>query len=205
VVTVAGAYLSGGLMHLLVTIPWGNGMSRRIGALVVSIPWLLLEIFSTLEVEIEQSKLGHWRWVSFSLYAHGAALDKSFISKCILCVAILTTFFQDGTLMCTMDGHKSVVSTLSVCDEVLYSGSWDGTVRLWSVNDHSPLAVLGEDLPGELKSILAITASRDLLVAACENGCIKVSFFFRTAFLPFKRFKRLISCSPFEMKYTHSI
>ncbi|GAU25904.1 hypothetical protein TSUD_376230 [Trifolium subterraneum] len=82
--------------------------------------------------------------------------------------------FKDGTLMCTMNGHQSVVSTLSVCDGVLYSGSWDGTIRLWSLNDHSPLAVLGENLPGEMKSILAITANRDFLVAAYENGCIKV-------------------------------
>ncbi|CAK8567401.1 unnamed protein product [Lathyrus sativus] len=81
---------------------------------------------------------------------------------------------KDGTLMCTMEGHKSVVSTLSVFDDVLYSGSWDGTIRLWSLNDHSSLAVLGEDLPGEMKSILAITVNRNLLVAAYENGCIKV-------------------------------
>ncbi|XP_058786919.1 uncharacterized protein LOC131661399 isoform X2 [Vicia villosa] len=81
---------------------------------------------------------------------------------------------KDGTLMCTMDGHKSVVSTLSVCDDVLYSGSWDGTIRLWSLNDHSPLAVLGDNLPGEMKSILAITVNRNFLVAAYDNGCIKV-------------------------------
>ncbi|KAI5405881.1 hypothetical protein KIW84_052582 [Lathyrus oleraceus] len=81
---------------------------------------------------------------------------------------------KDGSLICTMDGHKSVVSTLSVCDDVLYSGSWDGTIRLWSLNDYSPLAVLGEDLPGDMKSILAITVNRNLLVAAYENGCIKV-------------------------------
>ncbi|KAK7351098.1 hypothetical protein VNO77_10280 [Canavalia gladiata] len=81
---------------------------------------------------------------------------------------------KDGTLTCTMTGHRSVVSTLAVCDEVLYSGSWDGTVRLWCLNDHSPLTVLGEDMPGEMKSILAITVDRHLLVAAHENGCIKV-------------------------------
>ncbi|CAJ2667700.1 unnamed protein product [Trifolium pratense] len=81
---------------------------------------------------------------------------------------------KDGTLMCAMNGHQSVVSTLSVCDGILYSGSWDGTIRLWSLNDHSPLAILGENLPGEMKSILAITANRDFLVAAYENGCIKV-------------------------------
>jgi preprotein translocase subunit SecA len=86
-----------------------------------------------------------------------------------------------------MNGHQSVVSTLSVCDGVLYSGSWDGTIRLWSLNDHSQLAVLGENLPGEMKSILTITANRDFLVAAYENGCIKVSCFSITAFLPFKR------------------
>lgn len=89
--------------------------------------------------------------------------------------------------MCTMNGHRSVVSTLAVCDEVLYSGSWDGTIRLWSLNDHSPLTVLGEDMPGERKSVLAITADRHLLVAAYENGCIKVSNFSRIVFLPFRR------------------
>ena len=47
-----------------------------------------------------------------------------------------------------MNGHKSVVSALAVFDGVLYSGSWDGTIRLWSLNDHSPLTVLGEDTPG---------------------------------------------------------
>lgn len=81
--------------------------------------------------------------------------------------------------MCTMNGHRSVVSTLAVCDEVLYSGSWDGTIRLWSLDDHSPLTVLGEDLPGEMKSILAMTVDRHLLVAAYENGIIKVSYFSR--------------------------
>ena len=89
------------------------------------------------------------------------------------------TFYQDGTLICTMNGHRSVVSTLAVWDEVLYSGSWDGTVRLWSLTDHSPLTVLGEGTPGEMKSILAITVDRHLLVAAHENGCIKVSYFLR--------------------------
>ncbi|XP_027339248.1 protein translocase subunit SECA2, chloroplastic isoform X2 [Abrus precatorius] len=81
---------------------------------------------------------------------------------------------KDGTLICTMTGHRSVVSTLAICDEVLYSGSWDGTVRLWSLNDHSPLTFLGEDMLGEMKSILAITVDRHFLVAGYENGCIKV-------------------------------
>ncbi|KAI4337854.1 hypothetical protein L6164_016223 [Bauhinia variegata] len=81
---------------------------------------------------------------------------------------------KDGNLICTMTGHKSVVSTLTICDEVLYSGSWDGTIRLWSLNDHSPLTVLGEDMPGEVKPVLSIIADRHLLVAAHENGYIKV-------------------------------
>lgn len=81
---------------------------------------------------------------------------------------------QDGTLSCTMNGHKSVVSTLAVCDGVLYSGSWDGTIRLWSLHDHSPLAVLGEDMPGNVISVLSLAADRHMLIAALENGCIKV-------------------------------
>ncbi|KAK9945884.1 hypothetical protein M0R45_011375 [Rubus argutus] len=81
---------------------------------------------------------------------------------------------QDGTISCTMSGHKSVVSTLAVCDSVLYSGSWDGTIRLWSLSDHSPLAVLGEDTSGTVASVLSLAADRSVLIATHENGCVKV-------------------------------
>lgn len=81
---------------------------------------------------------------------------------------------QDCTLSCTMSGHRSVVSSLALCDGVLYSGSWDGTIRLWSLNDHSPLTVLGEDTPGNVTSVLSLSADQRMLVAAYENGSIKI-------------------------------
>ncbi|XP_071737798.1 uncharacterized protein [Rutidosis leptorrhynchoides] len=79
---------------------------------------------------------------------------------------------NDYSLSYTMNGHKSVVSTLAVCNEVLYSGSWDGTVRLWCLSDHSPLAVLGEERP--VASVLSVATHTHTLVAAYENGSIKV-------------------------------
>lgn len=75
-----------------------------------------------------------------------------------------------------MNGHKSVVSTLAVCNGVLYSGSWDGTVRLWCLSDHSPLTVLGEDTLGNVASVLSIAADGNMLIVAHENGSIKVTF-----------------------------
>ncbi|RVX11646.1 hypothetical protein CK203_015764 [Vitis vinifera] len=78
----------------------------------------------------------------------------------------------DCTLSCTMNGHKSVVSALAVFDGVLYSGSWDGTIRLWSLNDHSPLTVLGEDTPGNVISVLSLKADHHMLLAAHEDGCL---------------------------------
>ncbi|XP_074366502.1 uncharacterized protein LOC141707313 isoform X1 [Apium graveolens] len=81
---------------------------------------------------------------------------------------------QNYTLSCTLTGHKSVVSTLAVCNGVLYSGSWDGTVRLWCLSDHSPLTVLGEDSPGNMASVLSLSADQNMLVAAYENGHVKI-------------------------------
>ncbi|OWM85120.1 hypothetical protein CDL15_Pgr027907 [Punica granatum] len=49
-----------------------------------------------------------------------------------------------------MEGHKSVVSSLVVSQGALYSGSWDGMIRLWCLSDHSPLTVLGEEIPGKI-------------------------------------------------------
>ncbi|VVA93458.1 unnamed protein product [Arabis nemorensis] len=81
---------------------------------------------------------------------------------------------QDGSLVCTMTGHKSVVSTLVVQNGVLYSGSWDGNVRLWSLSDHSLLTMLGEETPGIIRSILSLAADDQTLVAAYQNGDIQI-------------------------------
>ncbi|XP_057549426.1 uncharacterized protein LOC130827662 isoform X1 [Amaranthus tricolor] len=81
---------------------------------------------------------------------------------------------KDHTLVCSMEGHKSVVSTLALCNGVLYSGSWDGTVRLWCLNDHTPLAVFGEDMPGTMSSVLFLFADLNMIIGAHENGCIKI-------------------------------
>ncbi|KAK4429619.1 hypothetical protein Salat_1262500 [Sesamum alatum] len=81
---------------------------------------------------------------------------------------------QDYTLSCAMSGHKSVVSSLIVCDGVLYSGSWDGTVRLWSLSDHSPLTVLAEDKLGNVGSVLSLSMEHHLLFVGHENGSIKI-------------------------------
>lgn len=73
-----------------------------------------------------------------------------------------------------MDGHKSVVSALAVCNGILYSGSWDGTIRLWSLSDHSLLTVLGEDSIGTMSSVMSLAVDQHTLVASYENGSIKV-------------------------------
>lgn len=83
-------------------------------------------------------------------------------------------FFQDGTLSGTMTGHKSVVSAIGVNNGVLYSGSWDGTVRLWSLSDHSLLTVLGEDMPRAVSTVLSLAADQHTLIATYENGSVKV-------------------------------
>ena len=74
-----------------------------------------------------------------------------------------------------MNGHKSVVSTLAICDEVLYSGSWDGTIRLWSLSDHTALTVVGEDT-STVTSVLSLAVDRNMMIATHESGCIKVLY-----------------------------
>ncbi|GER37718.1 protein translocase subunit SecA [Striga asiatica] len=61
-----------------------------------------------------------------------------------------------------------------VSNGVLFSGSWDGTVRLWSLIDHSPLTVLGEGKFGNVGSVLSLSADRDMLFVGHENGSVKI-------------------------------
>lgn len=73
-----------------------------------------------------------------------------------------------------MTGHTSTVSSLAVANGVLYSGSWDGTIRLWCLSDHSILSVLGDNTTGNLFPVLSLSVQHHLIVSAYEDGSIKV-------------------------------
>jgi WD40 repeat protein len=91
---------------------------------------------------------------------------------------LLEFCLQDQSLACTMTGHKSTVSCLSVRDGILYSGSWDGTVRLWWLSDHTPLCILGaNEQPLNLAPVLSLSTGASLAASTYENGYLKVLHF----------------------------
>ena len=73
-----------------------------------------------------------------------------------------------------MTGHKSTVSCLAVASGILYSGSWDGTIRSWWLTDHTPLSVLEDDIAGSIAPVLSISTEANFVVSSYENGYFKV-------------------------------
>ncbi|CAI5470075.1 unnamed protein product [Closterium sp. Yama58-4] len=104
----------------------------------------------------------------------------------------------DGSysLLARMEGHTAPVSSLQVDSQVVVSGSWDGTVRLWWRPDHSPMAVLvcsspttstkalgssmgagmGGQGAGASVSVRAVVVDEegDLILCAREDGRVEV-------------------------------
>lgn len=80
---------------------------------------------------------------------------------------------KDFGLITIMEGHKALVSALLIDKEVLYSGSWDGTIRLWWRRDHCPLTVLNETT--KLGAVLALASSDELLLVGYQSGRLQVS------------------------------
>ncbi|XP_064993393.1 uncharacterized protein LOC135629639 isoform X3 [Musa acuminata AAA Group] len=116
----------------------------------------------------------HCLAVSGTGYLYSGSGDKSIKawSMQVLCLDLHSD--KDYSLSFTMVGHKSTVSSLAVANGFLYSGSWDGTIRLWWLHDHSPLAVLGDEAPGNSTPILSLSVKSNLLISSHENGVLKV-------------------------------
>jgi len=75
-----------------------------------------------------------------------------------------------------MEGHKGVVSVLMVEGQFLFSGSWDGTIRIWWRPDHSPLANFGgrsSGPSGGIRALVKLPAS-GLLFSGHDSGVIQV-------------------------------
>lgn len=76
-----------------------------------------------------------------------------------------------------MEAHKSTVSSLIVDNGIIYSGSWDGTVRLWKLDDeHFTLAELQNVSSRSGFSVLSVSVNGDLIAATYDNGCVQVCF-----------------------------
>ncbi|WVZ98693.1 hypothetical protein U9M48_044094 [Paspalum notatum var. saurae] len=83
-------------------------------------------------------------------------------------------YYYDYSLRCTMTGHKSTVSCLVVASGILYSGSWDGTIRSWWLTDHTPLSVLEDDTAGSIAPVLSISTEGNFVASSYENGYFKI-------------------------------
>ncbi|XP_034694373.1 uncharacterized protein LOC117920830 [Vitis riparia] len=70
--------------------------------------------------------------------------------------------------------HTTILAAIKKYMPSLWELGWNGTIRLWSLNDHSPLTVLGEDTPGNVISVLSLKADHHMLLAAHEDGCLKI-------------------------------
>ncbi|KAL3688251.1 hypothetical protein R1sor_014560 [Riccia sorocarpa] len=80
---------------------------------------------------------------------------------------------QSFEYLCTMEGHKALVSALVVEGDLLYSGGWDGVICVWFRSDHSLLAVLTTpDLT--MGGVRSICLSKDLLFAGRDDGSIQI-------------------------------
>lgn len=77
-----------------------------------------------------------------------------------------------------MEAHKSTVSSLVVDNGNIYSGSWDGTIRLWRLDDdHFTLAELQNvSSGGGGFSVLSVSVNGDLIAATYDNGYVQVCF-----------------------------
>jgi len=84
--------------------------------------------------------------------------------------------WQDFKQAATMEGHKGVVSVLMVEGQFLFSGSWDGTIRLWWRPDHSPLVNFGGESSVPLGGIRVLVKCRasGLLFSGHDSGVIQV-------------------------------
>lgn len=75
-----------------------------------------------------------------------------------------------------MAGHKGLVSALLVDRELLYSGSWDGTIHVWWRSDQSLVAVLGSGAAANpsLGGVRVLHMSDSFLFAGRDSGAIQV-------------------------------
>jgi len=74
----------------------------------------------------------------------------------------------DATLQRTLTGHSHNVHNISISSngQILASGSWDGTVKLWNINDESLIFTL----PAQSADVLAMALSPDGQIIATSIG-----------------------------------
>lgn len=74
----------------------------------------------------------------------------------------------DATLQRTLTGHSNKVHNISISSngQILASGSWDGTVKLWNINDGTLIFTL----PVQSAEVLAMAMSPDGQIIATSIG-----------------------------------
>jgi WD40 repeat protein len=69
-----------------------------------------------------------------------------------------------------MSGHSHVILSLELKDKRLFSGSKDGSIRVWDLNKYTCVKTLS----AHAGSVFALTTSENFLFSASSDSTIKV-------------------------------
>lgn len=91
---------------------------------------------------------------------------------------------QNSRCVRTLTGHSNWVKSIAISPDgqTLASGSLDGTVKIWNVDNGQLLDTLWENNSGAVLSV-AISPDRQTIAAGCEDGKIRVWNFITGRFL----------------------
>lgn len=78
---------------------------------------------------------------------------------------------SDGTSYRKLVGHRSAITSIELCQNKLYSCSYDRTIRLWNLSAERPESVVVMENSSWLHS-LAFDCNEEVLFAGDENGNI---------------------------------
>jgi WD40 repeat protein len=112
-----------------------------------------------------------------------------------------------GASVRTLNGHEALVTTLSLADSSLFSGSQDGTIKKWDIGT----GTCTHTLSGNTSPVTSLTCHKDRLFSCSEDMTVRVwhaatGVALKTLSghqtIPFHAWihrNRLISCSPTEL------
>jgi len=92
--------------------------------------------------------------------------DHQFAVGCKDSKIYICSFGDENSPLVVLEGHKDAVNSLSLKDEILVSGSWDASAKIWSLVSGECIATL----TGHAYAVSVLIASTEMIYTGSQDG-----------------------------------